>query len=85
MTTRPVYANIYDATAHGGVAQLGERTVRIRKVEGSTPFVSTILEETLIFQGFFFFLPFAERTDKTKRKGVPYGHENQNEEHKNHL
>ena len=24
----------------GGVAQLGERTVRIRKVEGSNPFVS---------------------------------------------
>ena len=26
----------------GRVAQLGERTVRIRKVEGSIPFVSTI-------------------------------------------
>ena len=31
-------------TVFGGVAQLGERTVRIRKVEGSIPFVSTILE-----------------------------------------
>ena len=28
-------------TRFGGVAQLGERTVRIRKVEGSNPFVST--------------------------------------------
>ncbi len=27
---------------HGLVAQLGERTVRIRKVEGSIPFESTI-------------------------------------------
>ena len=27
---------------HGGVAQLGERTVRIRKVESSILFVSTI-------------------------------------------
>ena len=26
----------------GGVAQLGERTVRIRKVKGSNPSVSTI-------------------------------------------
>ena len=30
--------------AFGGVAQLGERTVRIRKVESSILFVSTILE-----------------------------------------
>ena len=30
-------------TAHGGVAQLGERTVRIRKVKGSNPSVSTNL------------------------------------------
>ena len=28
-------------TAYGGVAQLGERTVRIRKVKGSNPSVST--------------------------------------------
>ena len=27
---------------HGDVAQLGERSVRIREVEGSIPFVSTI-------------------------------------------
>ena len=29
------------ATRYGGVAQLGERTVRIRKVESSILFVST--------------------------------------------
>ena len=29
--------------SHGGVAQLGERTVRIRKVKGSNPSVSTNL------------------------------------------
>ena len=28
-------------TSYGGVAQLGERTVRIRKVKGSNPSVST--------------------------------------------
>ena len=28
-------------SAYGGVAQLGERTVRIRKVKGSNPSVST--------------------------------------------
>ena len=30
------------STQYGGVAQLGERTVRIRKVKGSIPSVSTI-------------------------------------------
>ena len=30
-------------TPQGGVAQLGERTVRIRKVESSILFVSTII------------------------------------------
>ena len=36
----------------GGVAQLGERTVRIRKVESSILFVSTkqVLDEHLLFQ-----------------------------------
>ena len=29
-------------TVHGDVAQLGERSVRIREVEGSSPFVSTM-------------------------------------------
>ena len=29
------------SSKHGGVAQLGERSVRIREVEGSNPFVST--------------------------------------------
>jgi hypothetical protein len=38
-------------TCHGDVAQLGERTVRIREVEGSSPFISTI-EKTL--SGVFF-------------------------------
>ena len=33
------------AFTFGPVAQLGERTVRIRKVEGSIPFESTILAE----------------------------------------
>ena len=52
MTICAVYANIYVATAHGGVAQLGERTVRIRKVESSILFVSTkwTLHEHLLFQ-----------------------------------
>ena len=31
------------SSKHGGVAQLGERSVRIREVEGSNPFVSTTL------------------------------------------
>ena len=31
----------YNITVFGGVAQLGERTVRIRKVESSILFVST--------------------------------------------
>ena len=35
---------------HGGVAQLGERTVRIRKVEGSIPFVSTTNKQRLQMQ-----------------------------------
>jgi hypothetical protein len=33
---------IINKRANGGVAQLGERTVRIRKVKGSNPSVSTI-------------------------------------------
>ena len=32
------------ASKYGGVAQLGERTVRIRKVKGSNPSVSTNVE-----------------------------------------
>ncbi len=32
---------IYKRSKNGGVAQLGERTVRIRKVESSILFVST--------------------------------------------
>ncbi len=45
-------------TADGGVAQLGERSVRIREVEGSNPFVSTIKETSFVYQkdkrGFLF-------------------------------
>ena len=35
---------------HGLVAQLGERTVRIRKVEGSIPSVSTIKKVTFVYR-----------------------------------
>ena len=38
----------------GPVAQLGERTVRIRKVVGSNPFRSTKTEETTVGCLFFF-------------------------------
>ena len=41
---------------HGGVAQLGERTVRIRKVESSILFVSTKKDTTFVVS-FFTFLP----------------------------
>ena len=41
----------------GPVAQLGERTVRIRKVVGSNPFRSTKKEETTV--GCLFFFGFA--------------------------
>ena len=36
---------IYKRSKNGGVAQLGERTVRIRKVESSILFVSTITQK----------------------------------------
>ena len=36
---------------YGGVAQLGERTVRIRKVKGSNPSVSTIKETSFVYRG----------------------------------
>ena len=43
---------------HGDVAQLGERSVRIREVEGSIPFVSTIStsEESAVCRFLFFVL-----------------------------
>ena len=46
----------------GGIAQLGERSVRIREVEGSNPFVSTILEsrKVLIIRGFRLFCFFCK-------------------------
>ena len=40
----------------GPVAQLGERTVRIRKVEGSIPFGSTKKEVTFVYQKLLLFL-----------------------------
>ena len=46
-------------TADGGVAQLGERSVRIREVEGSNPFVSTI-EKDIRLCG----CPFLSRRDE---------------------
>ena len=41
---------------YGGVAQLGERTVRIRKVKGSNPSVSTKKEVTFVYQKLLLFL-----------------------------
>ena len=35
---------------YGGVAQLGERTVRIRKVKGSIPSVSTTKKVTFVYR-----------------------------------
>ena len=51
---------IYKRSKNGGVAQLGERTVRIRKVESSILFVSTITQkaEHLAVFCFLFFLCF---------------------------
>ena len=47
----------------GPVAQLGERTVRIRKVVGSNPFRSTKKEETTIGCLFFFAIRETFRAD----------------------
>ena len=44
--------------ANGGVAQLGERTVRIRKVESSILFVSTKKRDTVKTVSLFFNFPF---------------------------
>ena len=48
---------------HGLVAQLGERTVRIRKVEGSIPFESTNKKATLT-GGFLIGTVFTRRGSK---------------------
>ena len=48
----------------GPVAQLGERTVRIRKVVGSNPFRSTKKEETTV--GCLFFFGFAAAGGSTR-------------------
>ena len=50
--------------AFGPVAQLGERTVRIRKVVGSNPFRSTKKEETTV--GCLFFFGFAAAGGSTQ-------------------
>ena len=42
---------------YGGVAQLGERTVRIRKVESSILFVSTKKKDTTEVVSFLFYCP----------------------------
>ena len=44
---------IYKRSKNGGVAQLGERTVRIRKVESSILFVSTKKFRSLCERNFF--------------------------------
>lgn len=38
----------YNVKEHGPVAQLGERSVRIREVEGSNPFESTTKSREII-------------------------------------
>ena len=68
LTICAVYANIYVATAHGGVAQLGERTVRIRKVESSILFVSTKPRRSL---DFFRASSFYARTDEMAKERHP--------------
>ena len=58
----------------GGVAQLGERSVRIREVKGSNPSVSTtICPKTRFDSGFsdkFLYFFYA----KQKREGIPLSH-----------
>ena len=49
-------------TSYGGVAQLGERTVRIRKVKGSNPSVSTKKDCCLDKDSNPFFLETIENT-----------------------
>ena len=46
---------------YGGVAQLGERTVRIRKVKGSNPSVSTMSSQALYRLRRLFMLCFKSR------------------------
>ena len=48
---------------YGGIAQLGERTVRIREVESSNLFVSTKLRESLkirFSRNFFILMPYVQ-------------------------
>ena len=41
---------LFGKLVYGSVAQLGERSVRIREVDGSIPFRSTILSDQKICQ-----------------------------------
>ena len=52
-TENVCYNNVHKIS--GGVAQLGERTVRIRKVESSILFVSTNNKSHLYGCGLFFY------------------------------
>ena len=57
LTNAPKCFNILQVPCgvrHGGVAQLGERTVRIRKVESSILFVSTKNRDTALAVSRFF-------------------------------
>ena len=65
-----VYINV---VGHGGVAQLGERTVRIRKVESSILFVSTKLKTAQLLGNpvtarFLLLLKAAENIKKRHKK-----------------
>ena len=54
----------------GGVAQLGERTVRIRKVESSILFVSTKTKRVTLVVTLFVFMQ--KRMDRTLEKAVAF-------------
>ena len=53
---------------HGGVAQLGERTVRIRKVESSILFVSTKKTGLHIREVLFFSFCFEKRIETSSKR-----------------
>ena len=49
MSTTRIF-HFAESTLYGPIAQLGERTVRIRKVEGSIPFGSTKMNDPTQFE-----------------------------------
>ena len=62
---------IYKRSKNGGVAQLGERTVRIRKVESSILFVSTITQKAEHLAVFcFLFFRSIRKTPSAYAEGV---------------